>query len=176
LNKMACFAGAWFIFFAATLGIAAEPLSGLLACRTLTDSAARLACFDRESAALAAKPMTPAAAAALTPAAPPARAAPVLDPKKQFGLPEETVAKQEIAAGTRAADETKIEARVTQVTVSTDGRATLTLDNGQVWRQLVADVDLMAKPGESVVISRAALKSYWLETGHGRGGKVSRLH
>ena len=74
---------------------AAEPLAGLLACRTLSDAAARLACFDRETAALEAKVAAPAAAAAPRPV-------PRLDPTGQFGLPEHTVAKQEVAAGTRA--------------------------------------------------------------------------
>jgi hypothetical protein len=147
---------------------AAEPLAGLLACRTLSDAAARLACFDRETAALEAKVAAPAAAAAPRPV-------PRLDPTGQFGLPEHTVAKQEVAAGTRAVDAPKIEAHILQLSKTANGRAIFTLDNAQVWRQLVADVDVLAIPGDAVIISRGALGSYWLQTKSKRGCKVTRL-
>jgi len=35
--------------------------------------------------------------------------------------------------------------------------------------------DLLARPGDTVTISRAALGSYWLKTASGRGCKVSRV-
>jgi hypothetical protein len=146
---------------------AAEPLSGVLACRTVSDPAARLACFDRETAALDAR-SAPAPTAA-HPVAP-------LDPKLQFGLPLQTIKNQEIAADIRPADAAKIEAHISQVSQTPNGRAILTLDNDQVWRQLVADVDLLAKSGDPVTISRALLGSYWLEeTKSGRGCKVTRI-
>ena len=148
---------------------AAEALSGLLACRALPDAAARLACFDRETAALAAKSASPAAQAIASPPAP------VLDPKQQFGLPEHAVATQEVAAGTRAADAAKIDARIMQLSQTANGRAIFTLDNDQVWRQLVADADVLAKVGDRVTISRAVFGSYWLQTQQGRGCKVIRL-
>jgi hypothetical protein len=57
---------------------AAEQLAGVLACRALTEAAARLACFDRETAALASESVAltaaPATAAPATTA--PATAAP----------------------------------------------------------------------------------------------------
>jgi hypothetical protein len=57
-----------------------------------------------------------------------------------------------------------------------DGRAILSLDNGQVWEQLVADgTDLYTKPGDSVRISRGWLGSYWLEAPSHHGCKVTRL-
>jgi hypothetical protein len=135
---------------------AAGPLAGLLACREIPEAAARLACFDRETAALA----TDTTAA---------------DPKQQFGMPEREVAKQEIAAGTRAANPEKIEAHISQLAQTANGRAIFTLDNDQVWRQLVADVDVLAKPGDAVTISRGALGSYWLQTQSKRGCKVTRV-
>ncbi len=165
---------------------AGDTLSKLLACRDLTDASARLACFDRESAALASAPAAPAApvatlgssgaASAVAPAAvTPARAVPPPDPKQQFGLPEREVAKQEVAAGARAPDADKIEARIVALAMTGDGRAVLTLDNNQVWRQLSADTDLFVKPGDSVTISRAFLGSYWIETPTRRGCKVTRV-
>lgn len=177
---------------------ASETLAGLLACRDIADSAARLACFDREAAALArsrsvsvpaptppvatTSPAAPAfaapagAPAAAAPAAtPPEHPAPALSPQQQFGLPEHAVAAKEVAAGTRAADATKIEAHLVQIAAGADGRFVFTLNNDQVWKQLLAEGDLLAKPGELVTISRGWLGSYWLQAKSGRGCKVSRL-
>jgi hypothetical protein len=148
--------------------MAAGPLSELMACRKLSDASARLACFDREAAALDAKP-----AALAAPVAPPQ---PVLDPKKQFGLPERTVITQEVAAGTRPSDAAKIEAHVVRLSSSADGRLILTLDNDQVWRQVVSSGEMLLKAGDAVTISRAMLGSYWLSAPTGRGCKVSRIH
>jgi hypothetical protein len=200
-------------------GRAADPLTGLFACRNLKDPTARLACFDREAAALSQAPRasapaapattaTPAQAplAAGTVAAPPAVAAPatappaaatraaaplaaatpavaapsppapVLSPEQQFGLPERKVVEKEVAAGTRAADASKIEAHLARIAVGTDGRAVFTLDNDQVWRQLQPEGDLMAKGGDAVTISRGLLGSYWLALSSKRGCKVNRVH
>ncbi len=173
---------------------AADPLAGLLACRGLTDAAARLACFDRETAALARAPAAPVAAsnaaAAPLPAAPlsatptataatpiPATpAAPPLTPEQKFGLSPGSIAAKEEAAGTRAPKETKLQARITALALAADGRALFTLDNSQVWRQLEADgTDVMARLGDTVTISRGLLGSYWLQVKTGRGCKVTRL-
>jgi hypothetical protein len=189
-------------------GRAADPLAGLLACRGLKDPTARLACFDREAAALSSAPTAGGAAAPLaaTPAraplaagsvaappavaapatapaaaAPPAVAAPsapapVLTPEQQFGLPERKVVEKEVAAGTRSADASKIEAHLARIAVGADGRAVFTLDNDQVWRQLQPEGDLMAKGGDAVTISRGLLGSYWLALSSKRGCKVNRVH
>ncbi len=176
---------------------ASDSLAGLLACRDLADAAARLACFDREAAALgpsrkaageaqaaaaapAAAPLiaaTPGAAAPVAAASAPAAAhpAPALDPQQQFGLPERAVAAKEIAAGTRAADASTIEAHIVRLAREADGRMVFTLDNDQVWRQLIAEGELLAKPGDAVTISRGWLGSYWLQLKSKRGCKVTRL-
>jgi hypothetical protein len=172
--------------------LASASLAELLACRDLADAAARLACFDREAAALApapkagstppgaATPTPPPAGVSLsappTPVAPvPSRPAPVLDREQQFGLPERAVAAKEVAAGTRAADAAKIESRIARVAPGADGHVVFTLDNAQVWRQVVPEGDLLSKPGDAVTISRAWLGSYWLQLKSGRGCKVARL-
>ncbi len=51
----------------------------------------------------------------------------------------------------------------------------MTLDNDQVWRQLVVEGDLLMKPGDAVTISRGVLGSYWLQTASKRGCKVTRV-
>lgn len=164
---------------------AADPLAGLLACRELTDAAARLACFDRETAALtstsaasvAAAPAVTAPVAAVpitSPAAASPNAAP-LTAEQKFGLSSSSIAAKE-AAGTQAPKETKLQARITALALAGDGRTLFTLDNSQVWRQLEADgTDVMARLGDPVTISRGLLGSYWLALRTGRGCKVSRL-
>jgi hypothetical protein len=180
--------------------LASQPLAPLLACRALTDGAARLACFDRESATLAtvsppvsqatsvptapatlststapqAPSPTPMASVTASTAPQPAPARPT-DSKENFGLPDAAVAQKEVAAGTRAADLPKIDAHLTALSVSASGQATFILDNGQVWRQLLSEGDLFAKPGDLVTISRGFLNSYWLKVQSGRGCKVTRI-
>jgi len=177
---------------------ASEPLAQLLACRDFKDAAARLACFDREAAALAPTPGAAGAAptaarvnaaptisaaplstaepgAAARAAAAPPHPVPILDPQQQFGLPEPTVAAQEVTAGLRAAEVSKIEAHLVSVATGADGRAVFTIDNDQVWRELSPEGDLLARPGDVVKISRGMLRSYWLQLKSGRGCKVDRL-
>jgi hypothetical protein len=169
---------------------ATDPQTRLLACRDLSDATARLACFDRESAALAAAPAparaaapasgippTPASAApsAPPPAAGSPAAPPPLNPEQQFGLPERTVAAREVAAGVRASEASKIEAHIAQLTSAGDGRTVFKLDNDQTWRQLLSEGDLLARVGDEVTISHGALGSYWLKLASGRGCKVTRV-
>jgi hypothetical protein len=192
---------------------ASEPLAPILACRTLADPPARLACFDRESAKLvpasaaaatppasarpapapappaaAAPASTPAPAAAVSaasaaavPAAAPTSAAPVpaaipaSNAKENFGFSDAVVTKKEVDAGSRPKELSSIDAHIVSVSVAGTGLATFTLDNGQVWRQLSAEGDLLAKPGEPVTVSRGVFRSYWLQTKSGRGCKVTRI-
>jgi hypothetical protein len=166
---------------------AAEPLADLLACRGLSDAAVRLACFDRETAALAA---VPAAAYAASPAPMPAQgdAAPaasvtsapahparVLDAHQSFGLSGSAIAANEEAAGARPPKIAKIEARIVALALTGDGRTLFTFDNTQVWRQLGAEGDMLAKLGDTATLSRGLLGSYWLQLKSGRGCKVTRV-
>jgi hypothetical protein len=190
--------------FCALPCVAAEPLAGLLACRSITASAARLACFDRESAALAsapaeslaaaapasppstAPPASPAAAAASSAppsavpaaaqsAAPPVPAAPVLDAQQSFGLSGSAIAEKEEAKGARPAKLAKLESRVVGLSLTGNGRTVFTLENSQMWRQLESDGDMLAKLGDVATVSRGLLGSYWLQLKNGRGCKVTRI-
>jgi hypothetical protein len=179
---------------------AAEPLAGVLACRAIADAATRLACFDRETAALAsapaaaiapapalAPPAAPEPAAATTSAAPaapatsappaatPAHTATVLDAQQSFGLNGSAIAANEEASGARPPKVSKIEARVMGLALTGNGRTLFTLDNAQVWRQLESDGDMLAKLGDTATISRGLLGSYWLQLKSGRGCKVTRV-
>jgi hypothetical protein len=165
---------------------AAEPLAGLLACRSLSDAAARLACFDRETAALAnapaaanvAPPAATASASAPTAAAPapaPARSAPVLDAQQSFGLNGSAIAANEEASGARPPKVSKIEARIVALALTGNGRTLFTLDNTQVWQQLESNGDVLARLGDTATLSRGLLGSYWLQLKNGRGCKVTRV-
>jgi len=90
-------------------------------------------------------------------------------------LPDSAVAAKEVAAGTRAAALPSIDAHIARLSVTQSGQATFTLDNGQVWRQLASEGDMLAKPGDLVTISRGAFRSYWLELKSKRGCKVTRI-
>jgi hypothetical protein len=172
---------------------AAEPLASVLACRAIADSGARLACFDRETAALASAPALSSAAAPVAPtasapaaapesnAAPaiasaaPRSAAPVLDAQQSFGLSGSAMAANEEAVPARPAKLAKIEGRIVALALTGNGRTLFTLDNTQVWRQLESEADMLAKLGDSATISRGLLGSYWLQLKSGRGCKVTRV-
>lgn len=176
---------------------ASQPLDGLLACRKIAGSAARLACFDRESAVIAAHAATiavrrpqasapPASAPPAIPAQPPtsgvalagaaAAHGSALDPVQTFGLPEGQILAREEAAQRAPRPLQHIEAHIVGLAGMGDGREIFTLDNNQVWAELEPDGDLYAKPGESVEISRGWLGSYMLRVKSRRSSKVTRLH
>jgi hypothetical protein len=189
----------------ATGAAPASPLDAVLACRRLDDAATRLACFDRASdllaaattaaVGMAASPATPPATASPPVGAPPPvlapapdaveraaaetpnRVAPVrpLDSQQAFGMPPRDVAAAEVAAGVRAPAVDKIRAAIAAVGRTADGRLLFTLDNGQVWRQLLVEGELLAVVGESVTISRGLFGSFWLQAASGRGCKVNRV-
>jgi hypothetical protein len=98
-----------------------------------------------------------------------------VDALQSFGLPEGQIAAQEVAAGARPAELSKIDAHLSAISVTVTGQATFKLDNGQVWRQLLAEGDLLAKPGDLVSISVGVFHSYWLQVKSGRGCKVRRV-
>jgi hypothetical protein len=193
-------AGAVLVLGSAARLATADPLTPLLACRNVADPTARLACFDKESAALAAPPaaaqatpapsrevaQAPLSAAVPSSASPPpppapapappvATAARAASPPENFGLAPGVVTAKEVAAGSRPPDLNRISAHITALALSNSGQATFTLDNGQVWRQLTSEGDLLAKPGDEVTISKGLLRSYWLQASSGRGCKVTRV-
>jgi hypothetical protein len=173
--------------------IASQPLGRLLACRKITSGAPRLACFDRESAALAEHPTTAAgvrSAAAGSPASASSATGgngalsgaavshgSALDPLQTFGLPPAKILAREEAAQRAPRPLDHIEAHIVALAAAPDGREIFTLDNHQVWRQLEPDGNLYIdiKLGEAVEISRGWLGSYSLSSKSHRSCKVTRL-
>ncbi len=169
-------------------------------CAAKSNAKERLACYDAIAQRLkagevaAAAPVAPAAPA---PAAPPAPVAAVPAPaaipapvpavaapppaaapqqtEAQFGA--ETLKKEtrEAAGAPEPLDE--IHGVIAKLAFSGSGRAIVTLDNGQVWRQIEGDTDpFRGKQGEKATIERAILGSYSL-TVEGRNQliKVQRV-
>ena len=180
---------------AASSCFAAGSIGDLLACRRIEASAARLACFDRESGALAMQlsgsPAAPqsetlaaprsAVPAAPQPAAPIAQQAPAasqaqLNPRETFGFAPQQIAEQAEAAMHAPKPLQSLTVNISGITKGADGREIFVLDNHQVWVQLEANGDwLDVHPGEQVTISRGWLGSFRLSLPSHRGFKVTRV-
>jgi hypothetical protein len=143
------------VAFSAT---AADRLAPLLACRALAEASSRLACFDRESAALA-----------------PVAAKPELSPEQKFGLDPRALAAKEAEQGQPHSDVDAVESKLAALRAGPDGRFVFTLDNGQVWRQLQPGSDLLVKAGDAIKITRGALGSFLLMAPGQRSCKVTRV-
>lgn len=148
---------------AASPSLGSDSLGPLLACREIAAGSARLACFDRESGALAAQHKAPEPHTAL-------------NPRETFGLAPLQVAARAEAAAHAPKPIDSLTVRVARIARAADGREIFTLDNQQVWVQLVADGDwLDVSTGQQVRISRGWLDSYWLRLLSGNGFKVRRV-
>jgi hypothetical protein len=174
---------------------AADTLpSTLRACMSESDSARRLACFDRESARLV-EPSVPVARRAEPPAAPastasaatapaaavPATAAasstPAPSAQDKFGY-RGTIARAELdkkEAEERTGSE-QLTARITEIATLPHGEVRLTLDNGQIWQQNSGERGLRVRVGDEVTIRRASLGSFLLSSSGVKGvTRVARV-
>ena len=167
----------------------------LRACRSQADDARRLACYDRvagraESAAaaqaaapgasqpaaapkpapVAAAPSAAAPAAAATAAAPAASTA-----EDKFGRERAMAAEEERRKTEESRELGELSALVTEIDVRMDGLMTITLDNGQVWRQNTPDSKFRLKTGDRVRIQPGSLKSFILSGPSNRSTRVSRV-
>jgi hypothetical protein len=183
------------------LACAAQPAptpssQALAACASLTDSAERLACYDkvvgRGTAPVAAAPsaapaqpagapppptaapgskatlVAPAAPASNAPVTPtpPGSAAPAPSSPQSFGL--YSVEHPKVAVSPT------LEARVVALGKSKDERTTVILDGGAVW-ELLDEADPLLAVGDTVTLRRAALGSYLMYTPTQRTHRVRRL-
>lgn len=190
---------------ALSLGSLAAPVlaqsvpAGLRACTAESDSARRLACYDREMARLTAPPPSAAAAAAppaqagqpLQPAAGLMRSKPDFPPSSHLtstptptagavaSTPATPAAGHETASPHRsrlwnilgAGPSSRLTAHVASLDRWPDAMV-LHLDNGQVWQQVGrASGDLSLQAGDSVTIEKH-LGSYWLSSRHVSNMKV----
>jgi hypothetical protein len=193
----------------ASLACAAQPVATpasppLAACADITDSAARLACYDK----LAGRGAAPAPAGPQAPAAPPqpggAQAAAATVPTAVAPVPTTAPAPAAAPGSTAAAAPTPpsaaapapsfpqsfglygaehprpppatpaLEARIAALGKSAGDHMTVTLDGGALW-ELVDDSDPLLAVGDTVTIKRAALGSYLMSTPTKRTHRVRRL-
>lgn len=151
-------------------------------CRSLTDPAERLACYDRladaagpEARSGQPKPDPATASAAPEPAPSPSPTGPAAPtPEELFG--RDAVAAEQLvreSAGIERLEE--IHRRVVAVRVSPASKLVITLDNGQVWEQIDSPMPRITA-GTEVRIRSAAFGSYLLGTENTpRGVRVRRL-
>jgi hypothetical protein len=69
----------------------------------------------------------------------------------------------------------ELRATVSEIWARADGLMVLTLDNGQIWKQVRPDSAFRLKPGEKIRIQPAALGSYLLSGESKRSTRVSRV-
>ncbi|HEY0300280.1 MAG TPA: hypothetical protein VGC36_03040 [Rhizomicrobium sp.] len=145
----------------------ASLASAILDCAAQQGEAAQLACYNRIAAQLKAAPPAPSAPIVATP--PPQIAA-------QAPPPPPTAAGTESAFGLPAAEASgrldRITAKVANVSYNFFRVFTVTLDNGQVWRQIEGDGEVARFKNdhtETVTISRGFLNGFNLAIEGGRG-------
>lgn len=142
--------------------VAAEPAHEkvppeLRSCMSIERNTERLSCYDRGVAVLL------GAEGAITPSA-----------ESSFGMVAKTPRADATRGDAAAEGVQKVSGKVTALTVGNDGTAIVTLDNGQVWRQLSGG-QLLLKVGDDVEINRAALGSFQMKVPSGRSGKMKRV-
>jgi hypothetical protein len=133
-----------------SLANAATP-ADVLKCTEVRDDAARLACYDRTVPSL--RTLPPAAPVAQAPKPP----APPVPPEQRFGAERLDKADKPPAM---AEDVETITATLKDAYERSPGRWVFTLDNGQIWQQVVTQTLYGVKPGRKVTVEKALLGSY----------------
>lgn len=193
-------AAAGLIFFlagpAAAQKSAEEAVDAALACRSIEDNAARLDCLDKAAEDLAATRIVRDAEDAETPE---------LNPEEIFGFGGKSADKDEkskkekrkkprivetpedfggetLPARMKERDEARLKeitATAVEIRLNPFGKATLTLDNGHIWRQLDSDdrsIWLDDDKLYTVTVKRAIMGNYTLRVNEiGRTIRVRRI-
>jgi hypothetical protein len=139
-------------------------VQGLIACRAIPDSAQRLACYDRQSGAVAQ----------------------AIEKKDLVVIDREraTEAKRSLfgfsvpsfAGLLGGGDITEIEGTVAGAQQNADGGWTVKLSDGSVWTQTDdTPVALEPRRGDKVVVKRGTLGSYFFKLGKQPGFKAKRI-
>jgi hypothetical protein len=153
----------------------------LRACRSQSDDARRLACYDRvasraESEAPAAAVANAGGAAAASKPAPPAAvpaAAPT--PEDNFGRERTMAAEEDKRRAVESHSIGGLSALVVGIDTRGDGLMTITLDNGQVWRQNAPDSKFRLQEGDKIRIQPGSLNSFILSGPSNRSTRVTRV-
>jgi hypothetical protein len=149
------------LMFAAPGPALAAPspeVQAVLACRSIADDAAQLACFRRAAEALAAPSAETQQAAAAPPPAP-------------FGARAPRPPKPPKSAQVR-----RITLKLVSLSNPGDSHAVLVFADGSVWREIdTAPLAGSLQPGQTVQIEKGALGSYLLDVPHSAAVHVRRL-
>ena len=147
---------------------ASGSLELLRTCSAQRDEAARLACFDREVAALLQPGPT-------SPQHLPAVAKPEAQPESQFGWSEAEARRHATKeAVPEPARLERLTARANKVQQLAYGRKRITLENGQVWSQIMSSEQIDVQTGDLVTIRPGVLGSFLLVDPRGHSVKVHR--
>jgi hypothetical protein len=125
----------------------------------MRNDAERLACYDKAVASIE---------AGLSSAPPPS-------PENMFGANADVSASSNAKADAKREELQQISAQVTSLRRADDGMITITLDNGQVWRQQDDKVSLSVAVGDAVSIARASLGTFKVTDKRGRSAHVKRV-
>jgi hypothetical protein len=181
---------------AGAAGVAQAQSDSPSPCASITDDKSRLQCYDAEHAlkkSQAARSSTPASSPAAAPAAssvpaPSVAPAPMPAPRatdtasarpaatsgsanSEFG--SETLPKKATPGDAGGASE--IQAKVASVAGQRKGDYRITLDNGQVWAETQRTGGEPPEPGDTVILRRGAMGSYFLSHGAGLALRVRRV-
>lgn len=136
----------------------------LMACRAITAADQRLACYDRETAAMNQAIQT--------------KDLVMVDKEKAraagrslFGF---SIPNFGGLFGTNG-EISQIEATIKSTSHNSDGGWVITLDDGSVWTQTDDWPGLDARAGKKVIVKRGVLGSYWLSMPGQNGIKVKRI-
>jgi hypothetical protein len=157
----------------AALPAAAMEEKTLKACRALQNDAERLACYDREVDRETARPAPAEPAAQVAPPAAPA-AAPA-SAEDRFGRERAIEYEERVRVEKESREVGELKALVESIETRIDGLMTITLDNGQVWRQSRPDSLFRLEAGDPVKIRPGALKSYLMTGPANRSTRVTRV-
>ena len=162
-------------------GAASLSQDRLVACAGMTDSAARLACYDREIAPLArevaarVRAPSPAAQAHETAPAPESATVPApattTAPAPSFG--QEQLTREQRPAS--RSEELTLHAKLSSQKSLGGGLFNLYLDNGQVWRHEDQVLGAYLKDGDAITIEKGALGSYKLTRDAGKSRNWIRV-
>ncbi len=150
--RILALAGAMFLVFSTAHAVADESLqSAILNCAAQAGDAAQLACYRRIAAQVKAEPaQSPAPVASATP------------PQATAPAAKDTAAAQSLFGSRNEPDQLdRITDSVADVAFSGFGRFTVTLKNGQVWRQTEGETAHLRK-GDVVIIMRGTLGGFRL--------------
>lgn len=153
----------------ATMAVAQESADPIQLCARMTDTRARLACFDQVAAQQRAA--TQGNTAGTQSRAPAADRA----PEDTTGLDPEQIRMRRHKEGLPPEPTKVVVSTVARLDAQPSRHYHFVLDNGQVWASTNAESALFLKPHETVQIRPGILGAFFLKTAEGSSMRVYRL-